>query len=123
MIHESLSRELIGAIRQVRTVCHVWQPTGAMLSASNDRRLQCERSGPAAESVHAADVKLRRMVEDDEKLALDTQRLQVYLTSIQAEVEAKVRALHQFRQQMQHLDRGASRSTVQRKAAGHALIR
>jgi hypothetical protein len=48
------------------------------------------------------------MAQEDEKLALDTQLLEVCLTSLQVEVEAKVRDLHRFREQMQKLDRGAS---------------
>lgn len=64
------------------------------------------------------------MVHDDEKLALDTQRLEVHLTSLQAEVEAKVRRVHRFREQMQVIDRGASggRNTAQRERAARVLI-
>jgi len=64
------------------------------------------------------------MVHDDQKLALDTQRLEVYLTNLQAEVEAKVRRVHRFRQQMQDLDAAPSgkRDTDNRKRSARALI-
>lgn len=65
------------------------------------------------------------MVHDDEKLALDSERLNVYLTGLQAEVEAKVRRVQRFREQMQKIDSaGASRSGVQqRQRAAQALIK
>lgn len=65
------------------------------------------------------------MVHDDEKLALDTERLNVYLTGLQAEVEAKVRRVQRFREQMQKIDGGgASRSSLpQRERAARALIK
>ena len=64
------------------------------------------------------------MVHDDDKLALDTQRLDVYLTSLQAEVEAKVRRVQRFREQMQQLDGGPSGKTnlANRQRAARALI-
>ncbi len=64
------------------------------------------------------------MVHDDEKLALDTQRLELYLTSLQAEVEAKVRRVHRFREQMRQLDvsRSGKTNVVQRERAVRALI-
>jgi multidrug resistance efflux pump len=64
------------------------------------------------------------MIHDDEKLALDTERLSVYLTSLQAEVEAKVRRVRRFRQQMQELDAGPSgrRNAAQRERAARALV-
>jgi hypothetical protein len=64
------------------------------------------------------------MVHDDDKLALDTHRLDVYLTSLQAEVEAKVRRVHRFREQMQHLDGEPSgkSSMAHRERAARALI-
>jgi len=67
---------------------------------------------------------ISRMVHDDEKLALDTERLTVYLTSLQAEVEAKVRRVRRFRQQMQELDAGASgrRNAADRARAARALV-
>jgi hypothetical protein len=65
------------------------------------------------------------MVHDDEKLALDTQRLNVYLTGLQAEIEAKVRRVQRFREQMQKIDTsGAARSSLQqRERAARALIK
>ena len=67
---------------------------------------------------------MRRMVHDDEKLALDTERLNVYLTGLQAEVEAKVRRVQRFREQMQKLDAsGVARSNLQqRERAARSLI-
>jgi hypothetical protein len=65
-----------------------------------------------------------RMVHDDEKLALETERLNVYLTGLQAEVEAKVRRVQRFREQMQKLDAsGVGRSNFQqRERAARSLI-
>ena len=63
------------------------------------------------------------MVHDDEKLALDTERLNVLLTGLQAEVEAKVRRVQRFREQMQKIDKGAGRTDLrQREKAARALI-
>jgi hypothetical protein len=63
------------------------------------------------------------MVQDDEKLALDTERLNVLLTGLQAEVEAKVRRVQRFREQMHKIDAGVSRVDVkQREKATRALI-
>jgi hypothetical protein len=64
------------------------------------------------------------MVHDDEKLALDTERLNIYLTGLQAEVEAKVRRVHRFREQMQKIDgSGGGRVDLkQRERAARALI-
>jgi Rod binding domain-containing protein len=64
------------------------------------------------------------MVHDDEKLALDTQRLNVHLTGLQAEVEAKIRRVNRFRQQMQQLDaaRPGKSNPAQRERAARALI-
>jgi hypothetical protein len=61
---------------------------------------------------------------DEDKLALDTQRLEIHLTSLQAEVEAKVRRVHRFRQQMHQLDgRGSGKmNAAQRERAVRALI-
>ena len=64
------------------------------------------------------------MVQDDEKLALDTQRLEIYLTSLQSEVEAKVRRVHRFREQMRQVDARPSGKidVAQRERAARALI-
>src|SRR5215212_4386085 len=64
------------------------------------------------------------MVHDDEKLALDTERLNVYLTGLQAEVEAKVRRVLRFREQMQKLDGSqVGRTDVRhRERAARSLI-
>ena len=63
------------------------------------------------------------MVHDDEKLALDTERLNVLLTGLQAEVEAKVRRVQRFREQMQKIDASAGRIDLkQRERMARALI-
>lgn len=63
------------------------------------------------------------MVHDDDKLALDTQVLNAHITTLQAEVEAKIRRVHRFRQQMQDLDpRLAQKNVAQRERAARALI-
>jgi hypothetical protein len=64
------------------------------------------------------------MFQDDENLALDTQLLEVYLTTLQVEVEAKVRHVHRFREQLQKLDRGPSgkMNIIDRERAVRALI-
>jgi len=48
----------------------------------------------------------------------------VYLTSLQAEVEAKVRGVHRFRKQMQQLNADSSPRVngLQRETAARALI-
>ena len=67
---------------------------------------------------------MRAMVQDDEKLALDTARLNVYLTGLQAEVEAKLRRVQKFRQQMHKLDAsGVRRTNMQdRERAARSLV-
>ena len=63
------------------------------------------------------------MVQDDEKLALDTERLNVLLTGLQAEVEAKVRRVQRFREHIRTIDRRVGRADVrQREKAARALI-
>jgi hypothetical protein len=67
---------------------------------------------------------MRLMSQDDEKLALDTERLNVYLTGLQAEVEAKVRRVNRFREQMQKLDAAAGRrnNLEDRERAARSMI-
>jgi predicted nucleic acid-binding Zn-ribbon protein len=64
------------------------------------------------------------MVHEDEKLALDTERLNVYLTGLQAEVEAKVRRVQRFREQMRKFDATShwKLNAQQRERAARALI-
>jgi hypothetical protein len=63
------------------------------------------------------------MVHDDEKLALDTERLNVLLTGLQSEVEAKVRRVQRFREQMRKIDASVRRADMrQREKAARALI-
>ena len=65
------------------------------------------------------------MVHDDERLALDTERLNVLLTGLQAEVEAKVRRVQRLREQMQRIDAGTPNSAnlPQRERAARSLIK
>jgi hypothetical protein len=67
---------------------------------------------------------MRVMPQDDEKLALDTERLNVYLTGLQAEVEAKVRRVNRFREQMRKLDaRSGRRNNLEgRERAARSMI-
>lgn len=67
---------------------------------------------------------MRPMVQDDEQLALDTERLSVYLTGLQAEVEAKLRRVQRFRQQMHKLDAsGVGQPNLQqRERAARSLV-
>jgi hypothetical protein len=63
------------------------------------------------------------MVEIDPKLQFDKELLAVYLTGLQAEVEAKLRSVNRFREHMQRLDE--VRSTAgrdQREDAARALL-
>jgi hypothetical protein len=63
------------------------------------------------------------MVHDDEKLALDTERLNVLLTGLQAEVEAKVRRVQRFREHMKKIDTVSGRADMRgRERAARALI-
>jgi len=63
------------------------------------------------------------MVHDDDKLALDTERLNVLLTGLQAEGEAKVRRVQRFREHMQKLDSVSTRADMRlREKAARALI-
>lgn len=57
------------------------------------------------------------------KLALDTHLLDIYLTGLQAEVEAKLRLVARFREQMQKIDAaGKKTDTPARERAARALI-
>ena len=97
---------------------HLRSPSPQLFNCDHRRRLLDEVARPAEVAT------ILRMVHDDEKLALDTQRLDVYLTSLQAEVEAKVRRVHRFREHMHHLDAGPTGKIhlAQRERAARALI-
>lgn len=57
------------------------------------------------------------------KLAFDTHLLDIYLTGLQAEVEAKLRLVGRFREQMQRIDAaGRKTDTPARERAARALI-
>jgi len=59
----------------------------------------------------------------DQKLALDTQLVDVYLTGLQSEIEAKLRRVAKFRAEMRKIDatRGPTDRASRRRAA-RALI-
>jgi len=58
-----------------------------------------------------------------DKLAFDTHLLDIYLTGLQAEVEAKLRLVGRFREQMQRIDAVRKKSdTPARERAARALI-
>lgn len=57
------------------------------------------------------------------QLSFDTHLLDVYLTGLQAEVEAKLRRVARFREQMQKVDAAGGRTDLrQRKRAAVALV-
>ena len=59
----------------------------------------------------------------DDKLGFDTHLMDVYLTGLQAEVEAKVRRVARFREQMQKIDAAGGRTNrEQREQAAEALV-
>jgi len=63
------------------------------------------------------------MTSSDEKLSLDAHLVNVYLTGLQSEIEAKLRRVAKFREQMQKVD--ASRRQTDRRTrerAARALI-
>lgn len=63
------------------------------------------------------------MADSEQKLQFDKELLQVYLTGLQAEVEAKLRAVNRFRENMQRLDAAGSRATAdERRETARALI-
>jgi hypothetical protein len=58
-----------------------------------------------------------------EKLSFDTQLLEVHLTGLQAEVEAKLRRVMKFREQMQKIDAaGGKTDRAARLRAARALV-
>ena len=64
-------------------------------------------------------------IEDSvgQKLLLDTQLVDVYLTGLQAEIEAKLWAVANFRTQMQKIDATERRTDlISRLKAARALI-
>ena len=59
----------------------------------------------------------------DDKLALDTQLMDVYLTGIQSEIEANLRRVAKFREEMRKIDDAGRRSQKPgRQRAARALI-
>ena len=58
-----------------------------------------------------------------DKLAFDTHLLDIYLTGLQAEIEAKLRLVGRFREQMQRVDAaGKKTDTPARERAARGLI-
>jgi hypothetical protein len=63
------------------------------------------------------------MAEIDSKLQFDKELLAVYLTGLQAEVEAKLRSVNRFRDHMQRLDEvSGPAARAQREDAARGLI-
>jgi hypothetical protein len=59
----------------------------------------------------------------DEKLALDTQLMEVYLTGLQAEIEAKLRRVAKFRDEMRKIDASGKKThNAARQRVARALI-
>jgi hypothetical protein len=59
----------------------------------------------------------------DNKLALDTQLMEVYLTGVQSEIEAKLRRVAKFRDEMRKIDADGRKSQKPgRQRAARALI-
>jgi hypothetical protein len=65
------------------------------------------------------------MVETpDQKLAIDTQLLEIYLTGLQSEVEAKLRRVNRFREQMKKIDSaGGKTDKASRVQAAQVLLK
>lgn len=60
----------------------------------------------------------------DQKLALDTQLVEIYLTGLQSEIEAKLRRVAKFRAEMRKIDAvGGRTDRASRRRAARALIR
>lgn len=58
-----------------------------------------------------------------DKLSFDTHLLDVYLTGLQAEIEAKLRRVGRFREQMQKIDAAGGRTNkAARQRAASALV-
>ena len=59
----------------------------------------------------------------EDKLALDTQLMDVYLTGLQSEIEAKLRRVRKFREEMRKLDpAGRSSERPGRQRSARALL-
>jgi hypothetical protein len=59
----------------------------------------------------------------EDKLALDTQLMDVYLTGVQSEIEAKLRRVAKFRDEMRKIDAAGRKSQKPgRQRAARALI-
>lgn len=60
----------------------------------------------------------------DDKLAFDSHLMDVYLTGLQSEVEAKLRRVLKFREQMQKIDAAGGRTNrEQRELAAESLVK
>lgn len=59
----------------------------------------------------------------DQKLSLDTKLVEVYLTGLQSEIEAKLRRVAKFRAEMRKIDAAGGRTDrASRRRAARALI-
>jgi hypothetical protein len=64
------------------------------------------------------------MPNSEDKLTFDRQLLEIYLTGLQAEIEAKLRRVARFREQMQRIDAGHRHTDRKaREQAARALIK
>jgi len=64
------------------------------------------------------------MANSEDKLTFDRQLLEVYLTGLQAEVEAKLRRVGKFREQMQRVDASDRKTDLKaREQAARTLIK
>ena len=62
-------------------------------------------------------------LDADEKLWLDTQQVEVYLTGLQSEIEAKLRRVARFREEMRKIDAAGGRTDrASRRRVAQALI-
>ena len=60
----------------------------------------------------------------DQKLALDTQLVEIYLTGLQSEIEAKLRGVAKFRAEMRKIDAAGRRTDrASRRRVARTLIR
>ena len=63
------------------------------------------------------------MPKTNPKLAFDTHLLEIYLTGLQSEIEAKVRRVARFREEMRKIDAAGGRTNrTERERAARALI-
>ena len=106
-------------------VCRVLQPRHVRFRHTGVPLDACSMGGLAR--FRGADRKCVPMPANnpiEHKLALDTQLVDVYLTGLQAEIEAKLRRVAKFREEMRKIDAvGGKTDRMARRRAARALIR